>query len=280
MLFFRSCDSRALFRLNRYWGNLLLDFTIFMGNPQVVFLIALIAFTACQGNRFSLRPNAIDWTNAKAIFDIVKNVAELIAIGMAGAWAYFNFFKGRTYKTRLEPKISGKLISKNGSDYRVFTAQLKNIGLSDVEIAQKGSAIRVFKYGVEASSPQVSSVGQTRLATLPVFESHKWIESGETIEDRLLIAIPEIDYVALQLQLRLVSNRTEWNSAAIVEHLPIEGDKGLQRLPGKENQFRASAASSGELERQKEVVLEKSVVVLPRQLCGKGRSMLRVGWKK
>jgi hypothetical protein len=214
----------------------------------------------------------MDWTNAKAIFDILKNVAEIIAIGMAGAWAYFNFFKGRTYKTRLEPKISGKLISKNGSDYLVITAQLKNIGLSDVEIAQKGSAIRVFKYGAEASSPQVSSVGQTRLATLPVFESHKWIESGETIEDQLLITIPEIDYVALQLQLRLVSNRTEWNSAAIVEHLPLEGDKALQRLPGEETQFAASATSSGELERQKEVVLEKSVDSLAETTVRRGEA--------
>ena len=82
------------------------------------------------------------------MFEILKNVATIIAIGAGAVWAYFNFFKGRTYRSRLEPKVSGKVISRNGASYLIVTAQLKNVGLSDVRIDQKGSALRVFVYTV------------------------------------------------------------------------------------------------------------------------------------
>lgn len=161
--------------------------------------------------------NKIDWSKTKDVVDVLKNVMTIIAVGVGGVWAYFNFFKGRTYRSRLEPKVSGKLISRNSANYLVVTAQLKNIGLSDVRINQEGSAIRVFAYAVVEHTSKAHSVQQSRLITLPVFEEHGWIEPGELIEDQRLVAIPDIEYVALQTQLRLVSNKIEWNSAAIIE---------------------------------------------------------------
>ena len=35
-----------------------------------------------------------------------------------------------------------------------------------------------------------------------------------------MIAIPDVEHVALQIKLRLVSNKIEWNSAAIIEPPP------------------------------------------------------------
>src|SRR2546429_3204710 len=90
----------------------------------------------------------VNWSKTKDVFDVLKNVATIIAFGAGAVWAYFNFFKGRTYRSRLEPKVSGKLISRNGANYLIVTAQLKNVGLSDVRIDQKGSALRVFAYTV------------------------------------------------------------------------------------------------------------------------------------
>lgn len=178
----------------------------------------------------------VNWSKTKDVFDVLKNVATIIAFGAGAVWAYFNFFKGRTYRSRLEPKVSGKIISRNGAYYLIVTAQLKNIGLSDVKIDQKGSALRVFAYTFGQRPSKARSVEQSRLITLSVFEDHGWIEPGELIEDQRLIAIPDVEHVALQIRLRLVSNRIEWNSAAIIEPPPMDSSADSlrieERVPG------------------------------------------------
>lgn len=159
----------------------------------------------------------VNWSKTKDVSDVLENVATVIAFGAGAVWAYFNFFKGRTYRSRLEPTVSGKLISRGDANYLIVTAQLKNVGLSNVRIDQKGSALRVFAYTVGGHASKARSVEQSRLITFSVFEDHGWIEPGELIEDQRLVAIPDIEYVALQIKLRLVSNKIEWNSAAIIE---------------------------------------------------------------
>jgi len=162
----------------------------------------------------------VDWSTTKDVFDILENAATIIAFGAGGVWAYFNFFKGRTYRSRLEPKVAGKIISRNGAYFLIVTAQLKNVGLSAVRIDQKGSALRVFAYTLGERPSKPRNVEQSRLITLSVFEDHGWIEPGELIEDQRLIAIPDSEHVALQIKLRLVSNKIEWNAAAIIEPPP------------------------------------------------------------
>lgn len=178
--------------------------------------------------------HTINWSKTKDVFDVLKNMATIIAIGAGAVWAYFNFFKGRTYRSRLEPKVSGKVISRNGTFYLIVTAQLKNVGLSDVRIDQKGSALRVFAYTVGECPAKARSVEQSRLLTLSVFEDHGWIEPGELIEDQRLIAIPDVEHVALQVKLRLVSNKIEWNSAAIIEPSPsLDSSTSMIRIEEK-----------------------------------------------
>jgi hypothetical protein len=163
----------------------------------------------------------VDWSKTKDFFDVLQNVVTIIAIAAGGVWGYFNFFKGRTYRPRLEPKVSGKLISQKGVHYLIVTAQLKNVGLSEVKIDQEGSGLRVFAYDVVEHTSKARSVQQSRLITLPIFKDHGWIEPGELIEDQRLVVIPDIEYVALQMSLRLVSNKIAWNSAAIIDPLPL-----------------------------------------------------------
>jgi len=193
----------------------------------------------------------VDWSRTKDVFDVLKNVATIIALGAGAVWAYFNFFKGRTYRSRLEPKVSGKLITRNDASYLIVTAQLKNVGLSDVRIDQEGSALRVFAYAVGEYASKARSVEQSRLITLSVFEDHGWIEPGELIEDQRLVAIPDVEYVALQIRLRLVSNKIEWNSAAIIEppQLGVSSSKQLQ--PEERTPISLEAKSVGLLESKK-----------------------------
>jgi hypothetical protein len=58
-----------------------------------------------------VHPHASFWLYLADKF--VKGVA-LVA---GGLWATMNYQRGRTYKQRLEPTVSGEIFSKNGSDY-------------------------------------------------------------------------------------------------------------------------------------------------------------------
>ena len=187
---------------------------------SLIVVIAAISATIVLYNYYN--SVKVDLSKTKDVIDIVKDIATVIALGVGAIWAYFNFFKGRTYRPRLEPKVTGKLIKKNGASYLAVTAQLKNVGLSDVKINQEGSALRIFAYSITENLPEAQSVEQSRLITLSVFEDHGWIEPGELIEDQRLIAIPNIEYPAIQIKLRLVSYGIEWNSAAIIESPLLE----------------------------------------------------------
>lgn len=58
------------------------------------------------------------------------------------------------------------------------------------------------------------------LNTFPVFQVHGWIEPGETIREQRLVPLHEKSLVALNVQLRIVSNGIEWNEATIIDATP------------------------------------------------------------
>lgn len=159
----------------------------------------------------------VDWDRTKTIFEVVQSACTILAILGGAAWAYFNFFKGRTYRPRLEPTLSGKFISKDGASYLVTTAQLKNVGLSRVKIKQEGSALQIFSYQIATHVSKVHELKQEYLAIFSVFEAHGWIEPNEVIEDQRFLVMPGGSSAAIRLELRIVSDGIEWNVATIVE---------------------------------------------------------------
>jgi hypothetical protein len=145
--------------------------------------------------------------------DIVQKLFTIAAIIAGGIWTYFNFFRGRTYRMRLEPEVSGKAATFDGMSYLIAKMSLKNVGLSRVEVEQKGSALQVLSYEAPVGeSADVVSAAWKNLVVFPVFESHQWIEPGELIEEQRLIVIPTMVHTAFQLQLRIVSHKISWNA--------------------------------------------------------------------
>src|SRR5580700_3460648 len=76
----------------------------------------------------------------------IKTITETLAIAIGGLWAYYKFFKGRTFRPRLELSVEGKAWNeKHVTHLRTF-AQIKNVGLSKLELPQEGSGLRVFSH--------------------------------------------------------------------------------------------------------------------------------------
>src|SRR5947209_20081286 len=75
----------------------------------------------------------------------LKHSAEIVAIIVGGIWAYFNYFRGRTYRPRLECNLTVKPITDRSKSFLDIVVHVKNVGLSRVKIQQEGTAVLVYK---------------------------------------------------------------------------------------------------------------------------------------
>jgi hypothetical protein len=149
----------------------------------------------------------------KTKFDICQSFVTIVAIIVGAAWAYFHFFKGRTYKQRLEPEVSGEVVTRNGVGHLLATLSLKNLGLSRVAIRQRGSGLLLSSYNQPVRTAHVRIAPWAAQALFPVFEDHTWIEPGEAINDQQLIVLSGNEHItAFQLRLRIVASGVEWNA--------------------------------------------------------------------
>ncbi len=188
---------------------------------------------------------------ASTTLDQIDKGVKIVAVVIGAIWTYLNYVRGRTFKRRLEPTISGKVLpyGEMGGLMVSGTAQVKNVGLSKVDIEQRGTAIIIADM-----IPWASTKGLPRLkevhppaGVFGIFERHRWIEPGETIEESFAVALPDRnDRACVRLRLRIVSHHKifknlEWNADAIAELVQPASDasptdrKGQQ--PPKSNRI-------------------------------------------
>jgi hypothetical protein len=144
---------------------------------------------------------------------LTESITKILAILMAGAWAYYHYFRGRTYRPRLEPTVTGVVANDGSSDYLIVTLQVKNVGLSRVGIIQKGSGLRIST--CTAPLQPLSDVAWKSGGVFSVFLDHGWIEPGEPIQEKYLFALPQ-NHLAVHLQFRLLGSKFVWNAHDIL----------------------------------------------------------------
>jgi hypothetical protein len=142
--------------------------------------------------------------------DIIEKLFKIVAYVIGGLWVYFNYFKGRTYRPRLETIITGTLIKKGSSDFVNINAQIKNVGLSKVDIKQEGTALRLLIY-----NPSQVDDPWDHQVTIPILSAHQWIEPGEPVEEPVLLPLPS-NVLAVRAEVIIVSTKTMWETAAVL----------------------------------------------------------------
>jgi hypothetical protein len=151
---------------------------------------------------------------SQLIWTAMKKIAEIIAVFIGGVWAYYKFFRGRTFRPRLEFSLSGTAQHEKHSLQLLASVQMKNVGLSKIEITQSGTALIILRsLPVTEEAPAI--IQWQQLIVLPVFEKHAWIEPGETIKNQVLLEL-QLAESAVKLDLRIVANGIEWNESSII----------------------------------------------------------------
>ncbi|MBU1208766.1 MAG: hypothetical protein KKH04_17880 [Proteobacteria bacterium] len=146
-----------------------------------------------------------------SILDIIEKLFRIAAYIIGALWVYFNFWKGRTYRPRIEPMVTGQILNHQGSKLIKIVINLKNVGLSKVDVEQKGTALRLLSY--DSSNTNDPWKHQS---TISILSAHKWIEPGETVGEQFLIPFTETNLIAVKAEVILVSKKTMWESAIIL----------------------------------------------------------------
>ena len=119
----------------------------------------------------------------KSLTEIIKNVVTSLSLIVGALWAYFRFFKDRTYRPHLEINLKGRWMTIAGTELLAAQISVKNVGAGRVSLIQTGS-------GLEVSLPShfespVHKVTYNRLTVFGVLEDHQWIEAGEMVTDEI-----------------------------------------------------------------------------------------------
>lgn len=148
--------------------------------------------------------------NVQTGADIFQKLVTALAIPVGATWAYFRFFKERTYASRLQPTISGTVARRDGTIYLRAATNVKNIGQSRVVLDHEYIGLRVLT--------RTAGVGEWDLyRTEDVFKEQPHVESGVTIGEPVRVEMPEGEKVALRLDLYVAeSEKVGWLAREVV----------------------------------------------------------------
>ncbi len=159
----------------------------------------------------------VDWARTKDFAEALAKIIQSLALVAGGVWAYFKFAKGRTFRDRLNPTVSGELVSIDGSVFLIVSIQLHNVGLSRIAFDQGVSALAVFEY-VPSQADEILSVENNQLTSFRVFgDKDRYIEPSEIVERQTLIALPHVSTIGYQLEIKVLADSGYvWRATTVV----------------------------------------------------------------
>jgi hypothetical protein len=161
----------------------------------------------------------------------IEMVARIAAVIVVGGWAYMKFVRGRVFHSRLELDVAGSAQARVDQATLAISIKVKNVGLSRVDIHQKGSGLRVLNE--KKSAPKgIISAEWHHLGTFPILENHSWIEPGETVGEEMLVILPNdaLNYVLLELH--VASGEMVWAATRLVA-IKTEAESNSTKLSAK-----------------------------------------------
>ena len=159
----------------------------------------------------------MDIDKIESLSSIVKNGFTIAAIIVGGIWTFFHYFKGRTFKPRLELRISGEIRKNDDSKCLITKVCLKNVGLSKLEIKQRGSGMRIISLDEVPHSNEAKKLEGNRLKTVTIFKEHEWIEPNEIIDDIQVFSLPT-NNKNIMLDARVISKGIAWRAKCIASY--------------------------------------------------------------
>lgn len=149
-------------------------------------------------------------------FEIVTKIVGTLAVIIGGVWAYYKYIRGRLFHRRIELVINGEIVYVNSLPHLLLKYEIKNIGLSKLDLNKESSAIKVMKYRPPDDSLEVESAYWEQIGAFSVLKNHSWVESTEIINESSLFSISEIQNIVYKAEIRIVGRGKSWAALDII----------------------------------------------------------------
>jgi hypothetical protein len=139
-----------------------------------------------------------------------EKLAKIAAVVLGGAWVLMHYWRGRTFKSRLELAVSADVQKLDGRLQVTGKVVAKNIGLSKIALENLGSGIQYSLYKQDSTSADGVTATELDFAT-DVFKDHEWIEPGETVSDEFFsVIVADDSVIALKLRVNQLGRPQTW----------------------------------------------------------------------
>jgi hypothetical protein len=153
------------------------------------------------------------------LLETASKLLTVAAIISGGAWVLFNYFAGRTHRPRLQLRVSGERVVREGLEYLIVKTELSNVGLARVELVNDGCVTRVYAHELLEATEFVMEPNWKSLAAFDLFRDQKWVEPSGLLIDQQLIVVPGLSGKFLKVWAHVESEKVAWNAETVVASL-------------------------------------------------------------
>jgi hypothetical protein len=148
---------------------------------------------------------------------IVKRESRTMS---GGGWVLYNYLTGRTHRSRVQLRVSGERVVRDGLEYLIVKTELSNVGLARVELASGGCSTTVYAHALPRAPESVMEPEWKQLSAFDLFRGQQWVEPSGLLTDQQLIALSLLSAKFLKVWAHVVSEKVAWNAEAVISPLP------------------------------------------------------------
>lgn len=167
------------------------------------------------------------------LLDVLQKIAATFALFVGGGWVLMNYVRNRTHVPRLQIYVKADMIERGNRHYLLATIQVKNLGLSIITLPEplekgagpRGSALLVSPLHHYEAPSEVLEASWQDVRAFEVLAHHTAIEPGLAINEQKLLRLPDREYDAIWVRLRILAHSQSWSAVAIA--VPASGAGGV-----------------------------------------------------
>jgi hypothetical protein len=153
------------------------------------------------------------------LLDVASKLLTALAIVVGGGWVLFNYFAGRTHRPRLQLRVSGERVVRDGLGYLLVRTELSNVGLARVELVSDGCTTTIYAHELPRATEFVMEPQWVKLAAFELFRNQQWVEPSGLLIDQQLIALPGLSGRFLKAWAHVESKKVAWNAETVIAPL-------------------------------------------------------------
>jgi hypothetical protein len=146
---------------------------------------------------------------------------KALALVIGGLWVLMNYYRGRTHKPRLELRIFGERAFRDGLEYLTIRTELKNVGLSRVNVKHDGCMITISAHRLPKKVGFVMEPKWQELANIDLYKGQGWVEPNGLLIDSQCVPLPGLADRFLRILAHFESDRVALTSPVVVAPLTL-----------------------------------------------------------